>query len=146
MASGVDMVGIRAELAGGRTPLDCWRYFARTRIEPLSVQRSGHEPAAVTRWFVDALAAISLGAEVFVAPSGVGFLPWFVFRLPDGPDGLARYYRSLTIRSLLVSDGYQCLSFHTGEHTRTATVFDLAAVVVSESPDAEPGNVTDSTS
>ena len=143
MATGVEMVGVRADLAGGRTPRDCWQHISRTRIEPLSVQRGVHEPAAVSVWFVQALAALSLGTEVFVAPSGVGFLPWFVFHLPAGPEGLARYYRSLTIRSMLISDGSRCLSCHTGEHALTATAFDLAAVAVGVAPDAEPGAAAD---
>ena len=136
MAINVEMVGVHADLAGGRTPRDCWRHFSLTRIEPLSVQRGVREPAAVSAWFVQALAALSLGTEVFVAPSGVGFLPWFVFHLPAGPGGLAKYYRSLTIRSMLISDGSRCLSCHTGEHARTATAFELAAVAVGVAQDA----------
>ena len=137
------MVGVRPDLAGGRTPIDCWRHVGRTRIEPVSVLRGADESAVVSAWYVGALAELSLGVEVFVAPSGVGFLPWFVFRLPGGQkgwaEGLARYYRSLSIRSMLVSDGSRCLSCHTSEHAHTAKVFDLAAVAVGSAPDAEPG-------
>ena len=143
MVSGVEMVGVSADLAGGRTPIDCWRHVGRTRIEPVSVLRGADESAVVCTWCVGALAELSLGVEVFVAPSGVGFLPWFVFRLPGGAEGLARYYRSLSIRSMLVSDGSRCLSCHSGEHAHTAKVFDLAAVAVGRAPDAEPGAAAD---
>jgi hypothetical protein len=141
VAQRVDMVGVRADLAGGRTPFDCWRHVPRVPVDPMGVRRAEFDPGKVSEWFVEHLAKLHVGTELFVAPSGVGFLPWFVFRLPSGPAGLARCFRSLSVRAMLVADGRQCLSFHMGEHACTAKVFDLAAVAVSGGTDAEPGSV-----
>ena len=53
--------------------------------------------------------------------SVVGRLPWFEFRVAGSPTDLAEYYLSLSIRSMLVSDGARCVWHHTGDNVTVGT-------------------------